>query len=746
MDIIYLCVVIFLFILAVTDLYVGVSNDAVNFLNSAIGSRAAKFKTVITVAAVGVFFGAVLSNGMMDIARHGVFRPEQFNFEELMYILLAVMVTDIVLLDVFNSLGMPTSTTVSIVFELLGATFAMTIFKMNSGAGGTFADYLNTEKALSVILGIFLSVAIAFVCGLIIQYIARILFTFHFNKKSLKWKAGIFGGVALTCIVYFMLIKGVKDLSFMTPEVSGWIHGHTWLIIGCSLVFFTVVMQILYFLKINVFKVIVLCGTFSLATAFAGNDLVNFIGVPITGYESYMDYMASGVGDPSAHMMGVLNGPAKTPLPFLIGAGVVMVFALATSKKARNVTQTEINLTRQDEGDQMFGTSKVARSLVKSCRTAATWVDTVTPVPVRRWVDKRFDETVIDKEDGAAYDLVRASVNLMVASVLIALGTSLKLPLSTTYVTFMVAMATSLADRAWSRESAVFRVTGMLSVIGGWLVTAAVAFISAFFLATVMHFGGMIVAAIAVIGGLAALVHSNIIRKHEAKEQAGDKEFNAILASADNDKTWELFSNYVAGNEAMVLDMLSKDYRTLTEGLFTENLRALRKTNNELQLTKSQMKKLRKKETICLRRLDSETGMVKSAWFHSVFNGMEQLYYSVRRVSESLYEHVDNNFSPVPEEYADSFRQYRDSLSSVISDMSKDCAESRFVELRSFDDTLRSLQKSFSDMRKSLTEDIRNNNLNLTMAYLYLNLIQESEQMVITVRQLSRASRKFQLG
>ena len=749
MDYVYLGFVIFLFILAVSDLWVGVSNDAVNFLNSAIGSKAARFRTIIIVAAIGVFCGAVMSNGMMDIARHGIFRPEQFCFQELMYIFLAVMVTDIILLDVFNSLGLPTSTTVSMVFELLGATFAMAMLKMAGADDGMgFADYMNTEKALSVIMAIFVSVAIAFVFGFLIQYITRILFTFNF-VKNLKWKIGIFGGIALTAIIYFMLIKGVKDLSFMTADAKAWVDENTLILLLVCFVTFTILMQVLYFCKVNVFKVIVLVGTFSLATAFAGNDLVNFIGVPLAGYSSYIDYMAAGGGDPAGHMMGVLNEPASTPIIFLFCAGLVMVIALATSKKAHNVTKTEIGLSRQDEGDEMFGSSKVARSLVRWSNVTAEKVIAVTPVKVRNWINDRFDETQICKEDGAAYDLVRASVNLMVASMLIALGTSLKLPLSTTYVTYMVAMSTSstsLADRAWSRESAVFRVTGMLSVIGGWFVTAGVAFAGAFILALIMYFGGTVVTIILVIAGLAALIHSNVTYKAKDDANGNDKAFAAIVTCKDSRNVWGLFSGYVASHEADFLRRLASRYVRITNGLFTENIKTLRRTADELRKEKTTLKNLRRKETICLRRVDTETAMTKSAWFHMIFNNMEQMYYSIRRICEPAYEHVDNHFSPIPQNYVDEFCKSRDKLSEVIEGMAAACGEGRFNDLRNYDYTLPALQTEFSDLRKALMEDIQKKNLNLTVAYLYLNLIQESEQLAIELTQMSRAARKFQLG
>ena len=743
MDWIYLGFVIFLFILAISDLWVGVSNDAVNFLNSAIGAKVARFRTIIIVAATGVFLGAIMSNGMMDFARHGIFRPEQFAFQELMYIFLAVMVTDIILLDVFNSLGMPTSTTVSLVFELLGATFALTIIKMaGADTGLGFADYMNTEKALSVIMAIFVSVAIAFVCGSLIQYIARLIFTFNFHK-GLKWKIGIYGGIAATAIVYFMLFKGTKDLSFMTADVKTWIEEHTWMLLGGCLVFFTILMQILHFLKVNVFKVIVLIGTFALAMAFAGNDLVNFIGVPLAGYSSYLDYMEAGGGNPSGHMMGVLNESASTPLIFLIAAGVVMVIALATSKKAHNVTKTEINLARQDEGDEMFGSSKAARSIVRWSNSTANFIVSATPLKVRKWIDKRFDKTGLDIEDNAAYDVVRASVNLVVASLLIALGTSLKLPLSTTYVTFMVAMGTSLADRAWSRESAVFRITGVLSVIGGWFLTAAIAFISAFFIALLMSFGGTVVTVIIVVAGLAVLIHSNIKYKEKDDTSKGDKAYYDILRITDKKQVWAPFLKYVAENDKAFLDEMAAQYTSVTDGLMQENVRTLKRTVTDLKNYKTRLKSLRKKETVCLRMVDPETGLKKSAWFHTAFNYMEQVYYSLRRICEPAYEHVDNNFTPIPEEYCKAFSTVRDELVDTIHNLAGHFKNRDYEGMRAQEEALSKLQIKFSDLRKALMTDIQEKNLNLTMAYMYLNLVQESEQLCISLKHYARASRKL---
>lgn len=519
METIYLCIIIFLFVLAVFDLIVGVSNDAVNFLNSAVGAKAASFKTILFIAGIGIFIGASLSNGMMDIARHGIYQPEHFYFAEIMCILLAVMLTDVVLLDVFNSMGMPTSTTVSLVFELLGGTFALSLIKVRNSDTLGLGDLINTDKALSVIMAIFVSVAIAFFFGMLVQWLARVIFTFNYTKK-MKYSIALFGGVAATSIIYFMLIKGLKDSSFMTPENKQWIQDNTWMLISVFFVFFTILMQILHWLKINVFKVVVLMGTFALALAFAGNDLVNFIGVPLAGFSSFMDFTANGNGNPDGFLMTSLLGPAKTPWYFLIGAGAIMVYALCTSKKAHAVIKTSVDLSRQDEGEETFGSTPIARTIVRFSMTLANGISRITPDSTKKWLDTRFrkDEAII--ADGGAFDLVRASVNLVLAGLLIALGTSLKLPLSTTYVTFMVAMGTSLADRAWGRDSAVYRITGVLSVIGGWFITAGAAFTICFFVALVLYFGGNI--SIIALIALAAfiLIRSQVMyKKRKAKEQ-----------------------------------------------------------------------------------------------------------------------------------------------------------------------------------------------------------------------------------
>ena len=666
MESIYLGIVIFLFLLAIFDLTVGVSNDAVNFLNSAIGAKAASFKTIILIAAVGIFCGATMSNGMMEIARHGIFRPEAFHFNELMCIFLAVMVTDVVLLDIFNTLGMPTSTTVSMVFELLGGTFALAMLKIAAGPESlTFAELLNTEKALTVILGIFLSVAIAFFFGTLVQYLSRIIFTFNYTTK-LKWTIGLFGGIAVTAIIYFMLIKGIKDASFMTDAHKLWVKDNTLTIVGGCFVFFTVLMQILHWCKVNVFKVIVLLGTFALAMAFAGNDLVNFVGVPLAGFSSYTDFMANGNGVANDYLMGALNEPAKTPFIFLFLSGVIMVISLITSKKAQNVIKTSVDLSRQDDGNEMFGSSAIARSLVRSMTTLGNNISKIIPEKVKVWLDSRFNKDEAILANGAAFDLVRASVNLVLAGLLIALGTSLKLPLSTTYVAFMVAMGSSLADRAWGRESAVFRVTGVLSVIGGWFITAGAAFIICFFVTMIMYFGGM--TAMVIMIGVAAfiLIRSNNKYRKKMKSEKQDDVFQQMLSSKDKAVVWNLLRQHVRENLVKVLDFAANTYGQMTDGFIREDLKSLRKAVSSTNDEKDILKKIRRKETLGMRRIDRNVAIEKNTWFHLGSNSSEQMMYCLKRMCEPCKEHVDNNFNPLPAECAEEFVPIRDMLKSLL--------------------------------------------------------------------------------
>lgn len=743
MEILFLCVVIFLFMLAVFDLSVGVSNDAVNFLNSAIGSKAASFKRVLVIASIGVFIGAAMSNGMMDIARHGIFRPEHFSFYDLICIFMAVMVTDIILLDVFNSLGMPTSTTVSMVFELLGATFVVALIKMTGGSDLGFNDLLNTEKALSVILGIFLSVAIAFFFGTVVQFLSRMIFSFNY-KSNLKWKIGIFGGVCATAIVYFLLIKGLKDLTFMTPEVKAWIDTHTGIIVTGCLIFFTLLMQLLHALNVNVLKTIVLMGTFALAVAFAGNDLVNFIGVPLSGLSAYQDYAANGGGDAHGYLMQSLNGPSNTPIYFLIGAGLIMVVALATSKKAQNVSKTEIGLGSQQVGDEMFGSSRIARRLVRWSLSVIAWIRRITPPRVRAWFNRRFntDETIMDQ--GAAFDLIRGSVNLVLAGALIALGTSMKLPLSTTFVTFMVAMGTSLADRAWSRESAVFRITGVISVIGGWFLTAGVAFIGAGVIVAAMHFGGHWAMFLLGVVTIILIIRSNRRFRNRREEENGDAMFRSILSTEDKTEAWNMLLIYIFEQQHKFLTYANEAYRGITDAFINENARALGKADSSLFRQKNVLKNARRKETLCLRQVSRETAIEKSTWFHLSNNSCMSILYNLRRIAEICKEHVENNFLPLPKQYTAEYELIRTRVSTLFDDtldVMDTGAEEAIPVLRRHCDEIKD---TISDANHRLHDQLREGDTaSMTVVYVYLNMLQETQEMVSSVRKYLRAIAKL---
>lgn len=743
MDILFLCIVVFLFLLAIFDLSVGVSNDAVNFLTSAIGSKAASFKRILIVASIGVFIGAAMSNGMMEIARHGIFRPEHFSFYDLICIFMAVMVTDIILLDVFNSLGMPTSTTVSMVFELLGATFVVALIKMLGGIDLGLNDLLNTEKALSVILGIFLSVAIAFIFGTLVQFLSRVIFSFNY-KSNLKWKIGLFGGICVTAIIYFLLIKGAKDLNFMTPEVKGWIKDNTALIIGGCFVFFTLLMQLLHVLKVNVLKIIVLLGTFSLAMAFAGNDLVNFIGVPLSGLASYQDYMANGGGDAHGFLMGSLNGAADTPAYFLIGAGVIMVVALATSKKARNVTKTEIGLGSQQGGDEMFGSSRIARRLVRWSLNIISLVRRITPLRVRTWFNNRFnvDETIM--EQGAAFDLIRGSVNLVLAGALIALGTSLKLPLSTTFVTFMVAMGTSLADRAWGRESAVFRITGVISVIGGWFITAGVAFIGAGIIVVAMHYGGHWVMLVLGLLTIFLLIRSNRRFRSRQEEENSDALFQTILATNDKNQTWNLLLLYITEQQQKFLSYADTSYRGITEAFIKENPRALGKMESSLDRQKSTLKNSRRKETLCFRNVNRETAIEKTTWFYLSNNCCMGMLYNLHRINEICKEHTENNFRPLPKQYVGEFEVIRTRIGVLFNDTLDMMSSEAFETVPMLRKHCDEIKDTISDTYHRLHEQLREGDpASMTVLYVYINMLQETQEMVSSLRKYLRAYAKL---
>ena len=750
MEIFYFAIICILFVFAVIDLNVGVSNDAVNFLNSAVGAKAASLKTILIVAAIGIFIGASTSSGMMDIARHGMFQPEHFYFRQLMCVFLAVTVTDVVLLDIFNSLGMPTSTTVSMVFELLGASFAISLIKINSGEAlegvSTMADLLNTGKALEVIAGIFLSVAIAFFFGIIVQWLARLIFTYNY-KKGLTSKIGIFGGVAVTSILYFMLFKGMKNAAFMTPDVKAYLNENTLMLLGIIFVVSTLLMQLLHALKVNIFKVIIMIGTFALAMAFAGNDLVNFIGVTMAALDSVLHFAREAVPagiSADDYMMGFLNEPAATSVWFLIGAGAIMVFALCTSKKAHEVLKTSINLSRQDDGDEMFGSSPVARKLVRAGMGFITSINKISPKSVKLWVAKRFNQEEVSLDEGAAFDLVRASVNLVLAGLLIALGTSLKLPLSTTYVTFMVGMGSSLADHAWGRESAVFRITGVISVIGGWFLTAGAAFILAGIVASIMYFGGPV--AMVVMAGLALflLIRSHISYKNKKSEDVRDEKMAVVLNSEDPQEVWAALSSHSADTLCHSLDYAADTYDYVINAFAKEDVRRLRTALARIVEEKAWLKKQRRQETLGFRRIDKGLAIEKNTWYYLSSNNAQQILNTLTRITNPMKEHTDNNFRPLPVQYLEEFAPYRTRLIEVFRSISEIIRTGDFSEAERVSAEGKWLKKEISNLRRVQTHRLQQEDADkIKVAFVYLNLIQESHELLSEVRNVLRGCEKY---
>lgn len=744
METIYLCIIIFLFVLAVFDLVVGVSNDAVNFLNSAVGAKAASFKTILFIAGVGIFIGAALSNGMMDIARHGIYQPEHFYFAEIMCILLAVMLTDVVLLDVFNSMGMPTSTTVSLVFELLGGTFAIALIKVSKDATLGFGDLINTDKALSVIMGIFLSVAIAFFFGMIVQWLARVIFTFNYKKK-MKYSIALFGGIAATSIIYFMLIKGLKDSSFMTPDNKQWIQDNTVMLIGMFFVFFTVLMQILHWLKVNVFKVVVLLGTFALALAFAGNDLVNFIGVPLAGYSSFIDYTANGGGNANGFLMTSLLGPAKTPWYFLIGAGAIMVYALCTSKKAHAVIKTSVDLSRQDEGEETFGSTPIARTVVRISMTLANGISRITPPATKNWISSRFrkDEAII--ADGGAFDLVRASVNLVLAGLLIAVGTSLKLPLSTTYVTFMVAMGTSLADRAWGRDSAVYRITGVLSVIGGWFITAGAAFTICFFVALVLHYGGNISIIALIALAVFILIRSQVMyKKRKAKAQVNET-LKQLMQSTDSEEALQLMRKHTREELAKVLEYAETNFSLTVTSFIHENLRGLRRAMGSTKFEKQLIKQMKRTGTVAMCRLDNNTVLEKGLYYYQGNDFASELVYSISRLCEPCLEHIDNNFNPLDAIQKGEFSDVAEDITYLIQQCRMKLESNDYDNMEEDIRRANDLNGQLSLLKRKELQRIQSQSGSIRVSMVYLTMVQEAQNVVTYTINLMKVSRKFQV-
>ncbi|MBF0646289.1 inorganic phosphate transporter [Desulfuromonas acetoxidans] len=709
-----------LIIIAIIDIVVGVSNDAVNFLNSSIGSGVATRRTIMIIASLGIIAGVTFSSGMMEVARKGIFHPEFFTMPELLTVFLAVMITDIILLDLFNTYGMPTSTTVSIVFELLGAAVVVSLLKIISAGDGlsTIANYINSAKAFTIIMGILLSVAVSFVCGAVAQFFTRLLFTFDYRQRIKRYGA-LWGGLALTSITYFILVKGAKGASFMTAENISWIKGNTLLLIGIIFVSSAVILQILQLMKVNILKPIVLIGTFALAMAFAANDLVNFIGVPLAGLHAFKSAIATA--DPLTVTMGALDKKVHSETLYLLIAGIIMVLTIWISRKSRSVSETEISLSQQDEGAERFESIGLSRAIVRLVLHIFDTAKLVVPKPVRHLVSRRLDPTAapLPTEGGttASFDLLRASVNLMMASAVISYATSNKLPLSTTYVTFMVAMGSSFADQAWGRESAVYRITGVLTVIGGWFMTAVIAFTCAATFATVIFYGQALGVIVLIL--LAAGLIYNAHCKHRVMSGEAEKEKIFNLKSVEEPLT---AIETTFEHMGLLLDEIRTSLDSTLEALFREN-------PDQLRVQRKRVKKIQRWSNVIsanvfkAMRVLSQTGLAVSNKYPQTIRRMQKLSDGQRDIVLRSYRHVGNHHKGLLPVQIEELQQVRELLNEILTEVEETFHRRRTADLDSLrrkDEQLRTLA-AMLDEKQALR--IHDNSSKTRLSILYYAIV-----------------------
>ena len=743
MENIYLILVIVLFALAISDLIVGVSNDAVNFLNSAIGAKAAPYKYIMIVAALGILFGATFSSGMMEVARKGIFNPQYFVFSEIMIIFLAVMITDVILLDVFNTFGMPTSTTVSIVFEILGAAVAVALIKVANNPEMGISDYINTAKALAIISGILLSVVISFSVGALVQYITRLIFSFNYAKR-LNYFGAIWGGIAITAITYFILVKGAKGASFMDASTKEWIKGNGLTIIAISMVGWTVLLQMIKLIfRIDILKIIVLAGTFALAMAFAGNDLVNFIGVPLAGFESFKIFVASGDAGSS---MEALAGKVSTPTYMLVVAGAIMVVTLWTSKKAKAVVKTSLDLSRQHEGDERFGSSYFARSIVRVAVNTSNTISASMPGAFNRMINKQFDSSESEERrkalgaDAPAFDMLRASVNLVVASILISIATNMKLPLSTTYVTFMVAMGSSLADRAWGRESAVYRITGVLSVIGGWFFTALSAFTVAFVMATLISLLGLWFIAVLIAIAIYVMFRTHIIYKknNAVTTEVEDFEIEEVNGEILAEKVLEKCTYSVT----KLLSRVSQLYGQSIQDFEAEDRKKLKMVTKEVKSLNKKAKLLKGSVYPTVKKLQ-EQAIDSSLYYIQVVDYLRETAHCLSFITDPIFVHVDNNHKVFTDEQFEELNGVSGDVQGFMERSIHIITEGNYAQLDDLVAQQQSIFETLRENRKKQLKRIKNEKAGTKVSLLYLNVLHETQNLMLHMVNLVKAQRDF---
>ncbi|MCK0161042.1 inorganic phosphate transporter [Allomuricauda sp. F6463D] len=744
MDNIYFLILVALGILAIADLVVGVSNDAVNFLNSAIGSKAISFKTIMIVASVGIACGAIFSSGLMEVARKGIFNPGEFYFDEIMFIFMAVMITDILLLDFFNTLGMPTSTTVSIVFNLLGAAVAMAILKI-ANVNGSFSDvvnYINTDKAIEIIIGILSSVIIAFTIGAFVQWVSRLLLSYQYQKKA-KWVGAVFAGVALSAISYFILLKGIKGTPIANQTydfigkitITEFLETEVYKVAALNFAFWALISYLLIeFAKINIYKVIIGVGTFALALAFAGNDLVNFIGVPIAAWQSYQAWAGSGIAA-SEFSMEILASQVETPTLLLFLSGMIMVVTLWLSKKARYVAETEINLSREGEAKEKFQPNFLSRGLVRFSIALSTWVSSAVPTPLQRKVDKRFEKPTLNLTQDKvlqlpAFDMIRASVNLMVAGILISIATSYKLPLSTTYVTFMVAMGTSLADRAWGAESAVYRVAGVLNVIAGWFSTAIIAFLASGVILSLISFGKGAAIAILLFAAVLLLVRNYISYNKKSKEIKVEDRLRKAESSSIQGVIEE-----TATNIANVVKRSSKIYSNSINGLAKQALDSLKKNKKQGKKLALEIEDLREHTFYFIKNLE-EAHIGASNFYINIMGYLTDMSQSLEYIGKVSHNHVHNNHKKLKYNQIKELKEIDLKLEEIFNSTEKAFEEKSFEQIGAILDSKQELYDLVSqkiDLQVSRTRTEESSPKNTT---LYFSLLLETRDLITAMMNL----------
>ena len=736
MDSIFYLMIFALALLAVADLVVGVSNDAVNFLNSAIGSKAISFKKIMIIASLGVFIGAVFSSGMMEVARKGIFMPSKFYFDEIMFIFMAVMIGDILLLDFFNTLGMPTSTTVSIVFNLLGAAVVMALIKIGMSDTETAADlvnYINTEKAKQIISGILLSVVISFTVGMLVQWISRLVFSFQYEKK-VKNFGFVFAGICLTAIGYFIFFKGLKGTPFY-GDIKDFLAQNSFLVIGLMLAFWTLLMFIIdKVFKINVLIIVIGVGTFGLALAFAGNDLVNFIGVPMAAYHSYEAWSISGI-PASEFSMEILSEKVPTEPGLLFIAGAIMVVTLAFSKKARTVADTSIDLSRQGDGSERFQPNILSRSIVKGSTKLVSVISTILPAAVQTKITNSFQTPAIEiSEEKAkalpAFDMIRASINLAVAGILISIATSMKLPLSTTYVTFMVAMGTSLADRAWGRESAVYRVAGVVNVIGGWFFTAFSAFTFAGILTYIIYMGrGAAVAILLLFAGV-LVVRNYLSHKKKANAQS---DHSSLKKSAS--QTVQGIIEESADNVAKSIYRTTSIFNGVVDGLSNQDTGALKKMRKRVGKFEDEVESLRNHLFYFIKNLD-ETSVRGSNFYIMVLTNLTDVVQSLEFIAKKSFKHIDNNHKPLSKSQISDLNEIQTTFDGMLVSVEQAFTSKSFGDLSTCLDQEDAILALISDKIDAQIARTRKEEVSPKNTTLYFNLLLETKDLVKAVMRL----------